>query len=101
MVWAKTMKYPDGQEVLAGDQLSISPTSRGIVICDFDGHRCVEGFDWQSWAASLQSGVLVEAEQEGLIHLVTTDPDLVLLTRDYRASISFDPEIDKNKDRSQ
>jgi hypothetical protein len=86
------MNYPDGQEIMSGDLVAVSPMSRGVVLCDFEARRCVEGFDWQPWAASLTSGVLVDADREGLIHFQTVDPDLALLKRDHRLSKGFGNE---------
>ena len=84
------MTYLDGQAMLVGDLLKVSPESRGVILCDFESRRCVQGFDWRPWAASLTSGVLVEAEKEGLIHFTIADPDLVLLERGHRVSKKFD-----------
>jgi hypothetical protein len=84
------MKYLDGQEIMAGDLVAVSPVSRGVVLCDFEARSCVQGFDWQPWEDSLKSGVLIEAEKEGLVHFPSGDPDLALLKRDYRISARFD-----------
>jgi hypothetical protein len=87
------MKYLDGQEIMAGDLLAVSPVSQAVVLCDFDSRRCVQGFDWQPWEDALTSGVLIEAEKEGLVHFPTADPDLALLQRDYRISEKFETEL--------
>ncbi len=43
------MNYPNGDEIRAGDKLSLEGGMTGLVLCSFDSKDYLPEFDYESW----------------------------------------------------
>lgn len=76
------MRYPDGQEVIIGDIVSLnkSKDSEGVVVCSLDRGEYSKEFTQEQWGY-LKKGILIEFTRFGLIHYEEPDSDLELVSR--------------------
>jgi hypothetical protein len=77
------MRYTnDGTEIGVGDQVIVEGDVQGIVVCDFDGWKCLEGYeDWLTkkelvGGGHLTSGVTIKTEKLGVLHYAEPDPQI-------------------------
>ena len=78
------MRYKsDGSEINVGDRVLVEGNVRGLVVCDFDQWKCLEGYE--SWltkeelvgGGKLSSGVMIETKELGFLHYA--DEDVAIL----------------------
>ena len=74
------MRYGDGQEVRLWDRVETWPGCRGIVVMSIDTEEFTPEFPREEWLY-LGSGVMIDTEQTGLLHLSEAEPELVLVSR--------------------
>lgn len=78
------MKYTnDGSEISVGDRVVVEGDVPGIVVCDFDRWRCLDGYeDWLTkkelvGGGRLESGVMIKTEKLGYVHYAEPDQQIV------------------------
>jgi hypothetical protein len=70
------MKYPDGQEIMAGDKVLIDGKYDGLVVACIDANDFLPGHD--GWAY-LQQGIMVDTSFGGLVHYTNDATDYLEL----------------------
>jgi hypothetical protein len=73
------MKYQDGQTVLIGDRVRLG-TDDGVVVFSIDTGEYDDLFPKTEWEY-LESGIMVNLPNLGLVHIAECDPNLLLLER--------------------
>jgi hypothetical protein len=78
------MKYKNnGLKIELGDHVLVEGDVCGVVVCDFDSWRCVDGYeDWLSkeelvGGGKLSSGILVETKKLGFLQYAREDETIV------------------------
>jgi len=74
------MKYPTGEDVRLGDQVSLWRGAEGIVVCSLDTGEFSGAYPEAEWSY-LKSGVLILSQEAGLIHYIEPEPSPTLLRR--------------------
>jgi hypothetical protein len=75
------MKYPDGQEIRVGDQVTLGNKGQGIVVFSIDRREYSDDYLESEWGY-LKRGVMVRVAEYGLIYFEDRpDPDLCLTSR--------------------
>lgn len=82
------MRYKnDGSAITLGDHVIVEGNVSGIVVCDFDKWRCLEGYeDWLTkeelvGGGKLASGVMIETSELGFLHYAEEDEDILKAER--------------------
>lgn len=75
------MNYVTGEKIKLGDRVWYSENCLGEVVCDVDGDQFHPAFNREEWKATLESGVLLNTQCAGLVHLTEPDEDLILIER--------------------
>jgi hypothetical protein len=74
------MRYSTGEEVRLWDRVETWTGNPGFVVCSVDTNEYSERFPPEQWSY-LKSGVMLDTEQSGLLHLTDADEDLILRRR--------------------
>lgn len=74
------MKYNSGQKVKVGDKVQLWSGCHGTVVCSIDDKKYSDAYPKREWNY-LKSGVLIETDKAGLVHLIEADEDLQLIKR--------------------
>jgi hypothetical protein len=77
MLYSKTHN-----KILIGDRVTVDGKIKGIVVCDYDSWKCLNGYE--SWLTreklvgfgSISSGVMVETREFGFLHYADEDEDI-------------------------
>lgn len=75
-----------GRDVRAGDVVRVEGGVRGIVVCDYDHWECVDGYERflsrnrMFDGSTLGTGVMVDAEDFGLILYPEQDDEMEILS---------------------
>ncbi|MGE9549501.1 hypothetical protein [Snodgrassella sp. CS2] len=75
------MNYPNGDEIRAGDKLSLEGGMTGLVLCSFDSKDYLPEFDYESWIDTCKTGIMVDTDVAGLIHYSEPNSNFKLLKR--------------------
>ncbi|NHL65002.1 hypothetical protein [Burkholderia ambifaria] len=78
------MKYvSSGLDIHIGDHVIVEGDVAGLVVCDFDKHQCVDGYD--DWlidqelvgGGKMSEGILVETKALGFLYYSSEDDEIV------------------------
>ncbi|MCO6527050.1 hypothetical protein [Snodgrassella sp.] len=75
------MNYLNGNEIRAGDKLSLEGGMTGIVLCSFDSKDYLPEFNYESWIDICKTGIMVDTDVAGLIHYSEPKLEFKLLKR--------------------
>ncbi|SUB81778.1 Uncharacterised protein [Pragia fontium] len=76
------MRYMNNDEIMLGDQVSLSGGMRGVVVCCFENRLFVPAeFKMEDWK-DYTEGVMVKSPQAGLIYYPHQSVDIVLINRE-------------------
>lgn len=73
-----------GVAIKLGDQVLVEGNVKGIVVCDFEQQKCLEGYeDWLTkeelvGGGTLSSGVMIKTNELGFLHYPEEDDDIYL-----------------------
>jgi len=70
------MKYPDGQEIKAGDRVLIDGHYQGLVVACMDSNDCLPGHEGWDY---LKHGIMVDTNFGGLVHYTKDAVDYLQL----------------------
>lgn len=80
------MRYKQNDvPVKIGDQVIVEGNVTGIVVCDFDQKKCLDGYeDWLTddeliGGGKLSSGIMVKTDELGFLHYPEEDDDIRLV----------------------
>ena len=76
-----TMKYQDGSEIRAGDEILLDGGMTGVVLCCFDSSEYTPEFDYDNWLDLFKTGLMVDSDQIGLIYYSEPDLEFELVSR--------------------
>ena len=74
------MNYPDGKKVRMGDVLELWGNCAGKVVCSIDDDEYPDEETKCNWQY-LESGILVDTSEAGLIHLLEAEDSFRLVRR--------------------
>lgn len=75
------MKYPDGQEIKAGDRVTLGNKGHGIVVFSVDTGEYDREYTEIEWGY-LGRGIMIKVPELGLVYFKDRpDPDLCLISR--------------------
>jgi hypothetical protein len=72
-----------GLPIQVGDHVIVEGNVRGIVVCDYDQGKCLEGYDdWLTketliGGGTLSKGVMVNTNELGFIHYPDEDDNII------------------------
>lgn len=82
------MRYKaNGKAIEIGDHVLVEGNVQGIVVCDFDGQQCLEGYgDWLTkeeliGGGTLSSGVMIKTNELGFLHYPEEDDSIYLVVK--------------------
>ena len=74
------MKYATGEMIHVGDKVRPWPGCTGIVVASIDTDEYSELHPREQWSY-LQTGIMIDTNEAGLVHYTEPDVDLLLLER--------------------
>jgi hypothetical protein len=74
------MNYASGEEIRLWDRIEAWPGCSGIIVFTIDNHQFSPRFPEAQWSY-LRTGVMLDIETAGLVHVDEADEDLRLLQR--------------------
>ena len=74
------MNYVDGQKIRVGDKIKLWAGCSGLVVCSMDDDEYSPEYPKEEWSY-LKTGVLIDSDQDGLIHYPRLTDKLELMAR--------------------
>jgi hypothetical protein len=74
------VRYKSGEVAMVGDKVRMGPHDNGVIVFSVDDGVYAPEYPADQWSY-LGSGVMIEFESCGLVHISGNDPDLELLSR--------------------
>jgi hypothetical protein len=74
------MQYHNGLEIKVGDQVKLWDGCHGTVVCSLDTDEYSPSHTKADWGY-LETGIIIDTDQAGLIHYLAANEDLELLSR--------------------
>lgn len=77
------MRYSHtNKEISIGDRVLIGRKTKGVVVCDYDSWKCLDGYEgWLTkkplvGGGTFSAGVMIETKEFGLLHYAEEDEDI-------------------------
>jgi hypothetical protein len=74
------MNYPDGQDIKLGDIVDLGGGMEGVVVIDVENREFTDRFD-MSVVLFLESGIMIDTNNIGLLHLPANHDHYIKLIR--------------------